>query len=146
MFRLGCLFCGLARDMSQLITARAFAGRGGGGMTTVVSILLSDVVPLRERGQWQGYVKIVYAASRGSVRCTPGRYNRRRHRLEGFVSRSGTIVHSSLWLRLSALHLPKQIDLDWRKKLGRVDFLGAAVLFAAIFTFLLTFDRRSNTS
>jgi MFS family permease len=30
-------------------------------MTTVVSILLSDVVPLRERGTWQGYLNIVYA-------------------------------------------------------------------------------------
>ena len=30
-------------------------------MTTVVSILLSDVIPLRERGTWQGYLNIVYA-------------------------------------------------------------------------------------
>lgn len=30
-------------------------------MTTVVSILLSDVVPLRERGTWQGYLNIVFA-------------------------------------------------------------------------------------
>lgn len=30
-------------------------------MTTVVSILLSDIVPLRSRGTWQGYVNIVYA-------------------------------------------------------------------------------------
>lgn len=29
-------------------------GIGGGGMTTVVSILLSDIIPLRNRGTWQG--------------------------------------------------------------------------------------------
>jgi MFS family permease len=31
-------------------------------MTTVVSILLSDVIPLRNRGTWQGYVNLIYAA------------------------------------------------------------------------------------
>jgi len=30
-------------------------------MTTVVSILFSDIIPLRERGTWQGYMNIVYA-------------------------------------------------------------------------------------
>ena len=38
-------------------------------MTTVVSILISDIIPLRERGVWQGYLNIVYAtgASSGAI-------------------------------------------------------------------------------
>jgi MFS family permease len=36
IFGLGCLFCGLARTMDELIYARAFAGIGGGGMTTYI--------------------------------------------------------------------------------------------------------------
>ncbi|KAK5135118.1 hypothetical protein LTR08_005643 [Meristemomyces frigidus] len=146
IFGLGCLFCGLAQDMSQLIAARAFAGIGGGGMTTVVSILLSDVVPLRDRGQWQGYVNVIYAA--GAASGAP----------------LGGILADSIGWRVSflgqvplclaafvavsfALHLPERDDeLHWRKKLGRVDFLGAAVLIAAVFTFLLALDRGSNVS
>lgn len=62
VFGLGCLGCGLARDIRELIAARAFAGVGGGAMTTVVSILLSDICTLRERGTYQGYINIVYAA------------------------------------------------------------------------------------
>ena len=58
IFGLGCLWCGLARNMNELIAARAFAGIGGGGMTTVVSILMSDIVPLRDRGLWQGIINI----------------------------------------------------------------------------------------
>lgn len=42
-----------------------FAGIGGGGMTTVVSILMSDVVTLRERGVWQGIINIIYASGAG---------------------------------------------------------------------------------
>jgi hypothetical protein len=69
VFGVGCLFCGLAQDINQLIASRAFAGIGGGGMTTIVSILLSDIVPLRERGTWQGYINIVYAT--GSATGAP---------------------------------------------------------------------------
>lgn len=52
--------------MPELIAARAFAGIGGGGMSTVVSILLSDIIPLRERGKWQGYINIIYATGASS--------------------------------------------------------------------------------
>lgn len=62
VFGIGCLGCGLAQDMVQLCLARAVAGIGGGGMNSVVSILLSDIVPLRERGVWQGYLNIIFAA------------------------------------------------------------------------------------
>lgn len=31
-------------------------------MTTVVSILVSDIVPLRSRGTWQGVLNIVFAS------------------------------------------------------------------------------------
>lgn len=31
-------------------------------MTTIVSILMSDIVPLRERGTWQGIINIVFAS------------------------------------------------------------------------------------
>ena len=51
--------------MGLKICLKAFAGIGGGGMTTVVSIIMSDVVPLRERGTWQGIINIIYALGAG---------------------------------------------------------------------------------
>lgn len=47
------------------VSLEAFAGIGGGGMTTVVSIIMSDIVPLRERGTWQGIINIIYALGAG---------------------------------------------------------------------------------
>lgn len=35
-------------------------------MATVVSILMSDIVPLRERGVWQGIINIIYATGSGT--------------------------------------------------------------------------------
>jgi hypothetical protein len=34
-------------------------------MTTVVSIMFSDIIPLRERGMWQGLINIIYASGAG---------------------------------------------------------------------------------
>ncbi|KAA8908235.1 MFS multidrug transporter [Sphaerosporella brunnea] len=62
VFGIGCLACGMSMSLEQLVAARAFAGIGGGGMTTVVSILVSDIVGLRSRGTWQGVLNIVFAS------------------------------------------------------------------------------------
>jgi MFS family permease len=48
--------------MAQLCIARAVAGMGGGAMNSLVAILLSDLVPLKDRGVWQGKVSILYFA------------------------------------------------------------------------------------
>ena len=47
---------------------------------------------------------------------------------------------------LFVLHLPKLDDSHWKKKLRRIDFLGAAILVSAVFTLLLALDRGSNVS
>lgn len=54
VFLIGSLGCGLSQTFWQLIAARAFAGIGGGGLTTMSSIVTSDLVPLRSRGTYQG--------------------------------------------------------------------------------------------
>ncbi|GAA6058489.1 hypothetical protein JCM10212_006928 [Sporobolomyces blumeae] len=62
VFFLGSLACGLARSYPELIAARTVAGIGGGGLTTMASIVTSDLVPLRKRGVYQGLGNVVYAA------------------------------------------------------------------------------------
>jgi MFS family permease len=47
--------------MLQLCVARAVGGIGGGGLNSLVAILLTDIVPLRDRGVWQGYLNIIFA-------------------------------------------------------------------------------------
>jgi hypothetical protein len=61
IFGIGSVGCGLARNIGELVAARAFAGVGGGGMNVCTSIMMSDILGLRERGTWQGYVNVVYA-------------------------------------------------------------------------------------
>ncbi|KAL8687885.1 MAG: hypothetical protein Q9218_006065, partial [Villophora microphyllina] len=145
VFGIGCLFCGLARDMNELIAARAFAGLGGGGMTTVVSILMSDIVPIRERGTWQGIINIIYAAGAGCGAPLGGILADLFSWRWAFIAQAPMCALAFVSVSL-ALHLPKKESLGWKKKLARVDFLGAFVLVTAVFTLLLGLDRGSNVS
>lgn len=54
VFFIGSLASSLAQTVLQLSVFRAFTGIGGGGLMTVAQLIVSDVVPLRERGKYQG--------------------------------------------------------------------------------------------
>ncbi|SJL18964.1 uncharacterized protein ARMOST_22567 [Armillaria ostoyae] len=41
----------------QLIVFRGFAGAGGGGIVSMMQIVVSDIVTLRERGKYQGIIQ-----------------------------------------------------------------------------------------
>src|SRR6201994_724214 len=53
-FVVGSVCCGLAQSMTMLVGARALQGIGGGAITVTASALIGEVVPLRERGRYQG--------------------------------------------------------------------------------------------
>ncbi|WVF71816.1 hypothetical protein IAT40_006624 [Kwoniella sp. CBS 6097] len=61
-FGVGTVLCALARGMYQLIAARIFAGLGGGGLLTVSSVIVTDLVPLRDRGFYQGLMMTVFGS------------------------------------------------------------------------------------
>jgi MFS family permease len=51
---LGDLLCGFARTKEQLFAFRALAGVGGGGVNSIVMIIVSDITTLENRGKFQG--------------------------------------------------------------------------------------------
>ncbi|KKA17631.1 hypothetical protein T310_8428 [Rasamsonia emersonii CBS 393.64] len=145
VFGTGCLFCGLAQDIKQLIAARVFQGIGGGGMTTVVSILMSDLVPLRDRGLWQGIINIIYATGAGVGAPLGGLLADYIGWRWAFIGQAPICLAAFISVSL-LLKLPVKDKGDWRAKLRRIDFLGAVILVTAVSGFLLGMDRGSNVS
>ncbi|KAJ6482759.1 iron permease [Mycena sanguinolenta] len=59
LFALGSALSGGAQSMEWLIVARVVQGMGGGGMTGLSSIIVADLVPLAERGAYQGFKTMI---------------------------------------------------------------------------------------
>ncbi|KAL8423495.1 hypothetical protein RB596_003634 [Gaeumannomyces avenae] len=143
VFGLGCLGCGLAQDMNQMIIARAIGGIGGGGMNSVVSILLTDLVPLRERGLWQGYINIIFALGTSTGAPLGGLLADSVGWRWSFIGQTPICLVAFIAVYV-VLKLPRVDHSHWREKLAKVDFLGAACLIAAVFCLLLALDSGPN--
>lgn len=63
VFITGSFLCGLASNMSLLILWRGVQGVGAGGLMVTAMALIADVVPLRERGKYQGAIGAVFGVA-----------------------------------------------------------------------------------
>ncbi|MFB7133345.1 MDR family MFS transporter [Streptomyces sp. NPDC056237] len=63
IFITGSFLCGLATNMTLLIVWRGLQGIGAGGLMVTSMALIADVIPLRERGKYQGALGAVFGVS-----------------------------------------------------------------------------------
>ncbi|KAI8671380.1 MFS domain-containing protein [Fusarium keratoplasticum] len=143
IFALGCLGCGLAQSMVQLCAARAVAGIGGGGMNAVVSILLSDLVPLRERGMWQGCINILWAAGTSTGAPLGGLLADSVGWRWSFLGQVPLCFVAFIAVYF-VLDLPPVSHDHWLTKVRQIDFLGAFTLVIAVVALLAGLDSGSN--
>ncbi|KAJ6560968.1 major facilitator superfamily domain-containing protein [Mycena sp. CBHHK59/15] len=127
IFFIGNLASSFARTFAQLLVFRAVAGIGGGGLSTVAQIIVSDVVSLRERGKYQGILGTSVAIAYGVGLSSAG-YSRWIFWL--------TLPLTALSAVAVYFFMPlKTVDGDWRqqplRKLQKVDFVGALLILLA---------------
>ena len=63
VFTIGSFFSGYADGMGSLIAFRAVQGLGAGGLMVTATALIADVIPLRERGHYQGALGAVFGVT-----------------------------------------------------------------------------------
>ncbi|KAK6531762.1 hypothetical protein TWF694_002931 [Orbilia ellipsospora] len=147
LFGAGCFWIGISKDFWQVIVGRAISGVGGAGMMSLVSILLNDMVPLRDVASWRSYVYI--AATMGRAFGAP---------LGGFLidtigwrwSFLGQVPLALLAivmvsLRLKVEHKGKQSQAQTLKqRFQRIDFVGATTLAVSLSLLLVFLDQASK--
>ncbi len=62
-FFAGSVLCGLSSTMTMLVASRALQGIGGGAIMVTSMAVIGEVIPLRERGRYQGALGAVFGVT-----------------------------------------------------------------------------------
>jgi EmrB/QacA subfamily drug resistance transporter len=62
-FVAGSVLCGISQSMAMLVAARALQGLGGGAIMVTAAALIGEVIPLRDRGRYQGAMGAVFGVT-----------------------------------------------------------------------------------
>ncbi len=129
-FLAGSVLAALSQNIEMLIGFRAVQGLGAGGLMSLAFATIGDVIPPRERGKYMGYFGAVFGLS--SV-AGP---------LLGGLLTDGPGWRWIFWINLPiglvALGIVGAVlKLPHVKRSHKIDYLGAAVVTAAVTTLLL---------
>lgn len=133
VFLIGSILAGLSQDMTQLIIFRGIQGLGAGGLMPLAFTIISDIVPARERGKYQGYFGAVFGLSSviGPL-------------LGGWFTDS-LDWRWCFWINIPvgiiAIYLVvKHFNIPHVKREVKIDYFGAALLVIAVSTLLLALE------
>lgn len=139
LFGSGTIFCGLAPSMGALITARTVAGMGGGGVMTVASITVSDLIPLKQRGLYQGIANLLYGLGAGLGGPVGGWANDKFGWRYAFYMQAPLLLFSFIVVATKVnIQLPSEVQNQrLSHRLRRIDILGSITLVGMVSCLLL---------
>ncbi len=140
IFLVGSALCAQAQTMLQLVLFRAVQGLGAGGIQPLAFTIIGDIFTFEQRAKMQGYFSSVWGISS----------------IIGPVF-GGFLVEQATWHWVFLINLPfglfaaTLMILAWHdvnpRSPGQVDYLGGAVLSAAIIALMLAlFELRAGTT
>ncbi|KAG0640926.1 major facilitator superfamily domain-containing protein [Tuber brumale] len=134
-FTVGAIVAAVANNFTVILVGRSIQGVGGGGIISLTEIIVTDIVPLRERGKYFGFLSMMWAL--GSV---------------GGPLIGGAFAQEASWRWIFWINLPfcglgfvlipLFLNLNHRttsfaEKLRRVDWLGSVLFVASMMSLLI---------
>ena len=134
----GDVLCGWAQTPLWLYVSRAVTGIGGGGISSLVAIIVSDLVSLKERGKYQGMISV--AIGTGAMTGPFVAAGLVRKGAEGWrwVFWVPAILASACFVMLLFLLPLKPVTGDWREKVRKIDWIGVAASVVGIVLVLVS--------
>lgn len=134
LFTFGNLLCGFARSAVWLFTARAISGIGGGGINSLCMIIMSDIVSLKERGKYQGFLGAAVALGSGIGPLIGGALSTAGWRwVFWFTVPISVACVAQLWWLLPQ----NKLSGNFLDKVRKVDFMGSFLSLVAVVCILV---------
>ena len=136
---LGDLLCGFAQNVRWLYVCRALSGVGGGGISSLVQITVSDLVSLKDRGKYQGMLSGAIGLGASTGPFIAGSMLRSDDRdgwrwifwVPPILAAACMVV---MWICLPL----KPVTGSWRDKLRKIDWFGLCAAVASVLFLLVS--------
>ncbi|KAE8448825.1 hypothetical protein EG329_008827 [Mollisiaceae sp. DMI_Dod_QoI] len=135
LFIAGSIICGVAHDVATILVGRVLQGIGSGGGLSLVEIIITDLVPLKQRGAYFGLISLSWAMGSAISPLIGGAFTQR------------VTWRWIFWIMLpfsviSLLVLPISLRLQPRKgafvdKIKEVDWFGCFLLISSATSILI---------
>lgn len=140
LFTIGRLLCVTAPSMEALIAGRVIAGMGGGGVMTVSNITVTDLIPLRYRGLFQGLLNILLGAGVGLSGPLGDWISDNFCWRIAFGFQVPLLVLAAILVSIHVNIILPKAPLTLKQKLAKVDWLGSVTLVVAVSSILIGFS------
>ncbi|KZP23294.1 MFS general substrate transporter [Athelia psychrophila] len=135
-FLVGSAMCGASTAMPLMLAGRAFQGVGSGVILTLVEIVLADLVPLAERGAFQGAFGAVWALASATGPVIGGALAASNWHWLFYMNLPLTALVIAIVGAFLDLRTPEEPG-GWRAKVRRMDWLGNLVFIPSITLLIL---------
>ncbi|KAB8300445.1 hypothetical protein EYC80_000617 [Monilinia laxa] len=135
LFTVGTIVCCTARNFTDMLAGRSVQGIGGGGIIVLVLVIMTDIIPLRQRPKYNSFIQMAWAF--GTI--------------TGPLIGGGIVKHTT-WRWIFYLNFPfcaaaliltplvlrfKMQTSSLKTKLSRVDWVGGILFIASLTSFLI---------
>ncbi|KAF7296868.1 MFS general substrate transporter [Mycena indigotica] len=135
IFMVGSALCGAATSMNFLIAGRTVQGLGAGGIISLIQIIISDLVGLKERGIFNGIIAMAYGVGAGAGPVIGGALAQEGHwRWLFYMNLPIGGFCGALILLFVNLKVPQT---PLKEKLQKLDFIGNALIVASTTSMVL---------
>ncbi|KAI0103253.1 putative transporter [Nemania sp. FL0031] len=143
LFTIGNALAGASVNAAMLIGARTVTGLGGGGIFVLNDLIISDLVPVRERAQYLGFRIMIATIATVIGPVLGGLLTQVSWRWVFYINLPFSGI--ALLVMIPFLRLKHKREPTWARALTRVDFLGNAIFIGSIVSVLFALINGGTT-
>ncbi|KAG6358659.1 hypothetical protein INS49_012177 [Diaporthe citri] len=136
-FLAGAIVCGVAQNFTTLLVGRTIQGTGAGGIMSIQEVLITDLIPLRYRGDYYGLINAMWTLGSVTGPILGGGFSGNPHatwRWVFYINFPFIGIGTILVVLYMHLHF---VPSSLVEKLRAIDWVGSFLFIASCTAFLL---------